>query len=208
MPERPSPSAGWRDAIPPLDRAVYEASGHGRRDLPGRRPALVIIDVAYGFVGRVRAPILESIKTYPNSCGAAGWDAIGPIAAVLSAARGAGAPVYFTGGLTVPEEFAEHRGRWREKHPVQQPIDAQEIVAELAGVDGDIVIRKTKPSVFHGTPFVGSLIDHGVDTLIVAGCTTSTGRICDGGGLEARRDRDLGTARAGRQRDRAPRDER
>lgn len=152
---------------------MYEAAGYGRRDTPGQRPALIVIDVTYGFVGRTRLPILESIATYPNSCGEAGWDAVGPIESVLAAARRAAAPVYFTGGFT--EQFARHAGRWREKHPraLAQPNDAHEIVAELRPAEDDIVIRKTKPSAFHGTPLVGALIDAGVDTLIVAGCTTS-----------------------------------
>src|SRR5690606_29047310 len=37
----------------------------------------------------------------------------------------------------------------------------------------DIVIRKTKPSAFFGTPLVASLIDCHVDTVIIVGGTTS-----------------------------------
>lgn len=168
-----STGASWRDITPPADLAVYEAAGYGRRDTPGRRPALLVIDVTYGFIGRHPAPILESIASYPNSCGRAGWDAIGPIACVLEATRRTGAPVYFTGGVT--EHVAVHAGRWREKHPktLEQPSDAHQIVVELRPAESDVIVRKTKPSAFHGTPLVGSLIDAGVDTLIVAGCTTS-----------------------------------
>ncbi len=168
-----SRGTSWRDITPLADRAVYEAAGYGRPDTPGRRPALIVIDVTYGFIGRHRAPILESIATYPNSCGEAGWDALGPITRVLEATRRVGAPVYFTGGVT--EHVAGHAGRWREKHPktLEQPSDAHEIVAELRPAESDVIVRKTKPSAFHGTPLVGSLIDAGVDTLMVAGCTTS-----------------------------------
>ncbi|HZP97533.1 MAG TPA: isochorismatase family protein [Candidatus Limnocylindria bacterium] len=168
-----APARAWRDIATPLDRAVYEAAGYGQRDTPGARPALIVIDVTYGFVGRARAPILESIKTYPNSCGEAGWDAVRPIRDVLAAARRAGAPVFFTGGLT--GQFESHVGRWREKHPrtLAQPDDAHEIVAELRPVEGEIVVRKTKPSAFHGTPLLDLLIDARADTLVVTGCTTS-----------------------------------
>jgi nicotinamidase-related amidase len=164
---------GWREIATPLDRAVYSAAGYGRRDTPGRSPALIVIDVTYGFVGREPQPILESIKTYPNSCGEAGWNAIAPIASVLEATRRLGAPVYFTGGVT--DQFASHVGRWREKHPrtLAQPADAHEIVTELRPQPNDVIIRKTKPSAFHATPLVDSLIDAGVDTLLVTGCTTS-----------------------------------
>lgn len=164
---------GWRSAIPATDLAVYEAAGYGRRLEPGRHPALIVVDVTYGFVGRERAPILESIRTYPNSCGAAGWDAVGPIARVIAATRQKGAPIYFTAGLD--EQFAPHAGRWRDKHPrtLDQPGDAHQLLPDLGISDSDVLIRKTKPSAFHGTPLIGSLIDSGVDTLIVTGCTTS-----------------------------------
>lgn len=169
----PARARAWREIATPLDRAVYAAAGYGERDTAGDRPALIIIDVTYGFVGRTRQPILESIRTYPNSCGEAGWDAVAPIAAVLKAARRVAAPVFFTGGLT--DRFADHVGRWREKHPrtLAQPGDAHEIVAEIRPTETEVVIRKTKPSAFHGTPLVDALVDARVDTLVVAGCTTS-----------------------------------
>ncbi len=169
----PGRAPSWRDIATALDRAVYAVAGYGERDTPGERPALIVIDVTYGFVGRTRAPILESIRTYPNSCGEAGWDAVAPVAAVLAAARRIGVPVFFTGGLT--DRFADHVGRWREKHPrtLAQPADAHEIVAELRPTETEVVIRKTKPSAFHGTPLVDALVDARVDTLVVAGCTTS-----------------------------------
>ena len=56
---------------------------------------------------------------------------------------------------------------------LQQPSDAHTIVDDIKPVGGEVVIQKTKPSAFFGTPLVASLIDKGVDTLIVLGCTTS-----------------------------------
>ncbi len=165
--------ASWRGVATARDRAVYAAAGYGRRDTPGDRPALIVIDVTYGFVGRPRLPILESIRTYPNSCGEAGWDAVPRVAEVLAAARRLGAPVFFTGGLT--DQFVQHVGRWREKHPrtLTQPADAHEVVAELRPHEDEVIVRKTKPSAFHGTPLVDALVDARRDTLVVTGCTTS-----------------------------------
>lgn len=166
-------ASDWRGVVPAEDLAVYEAAGYGRRDAPGTRPALIVIDVTYGFVGRRPAPLLESIATYPNSCGDAGWAAIPRIAEVLRAIRAQRRPAYFTGRAT--EQVAAHAGRWRQKHArtLDQPEDAFEIVEALRPAPDDIIVRKTKPSAFHGTPLLSSLIDAGVDTLIVAGCTTS-----------------------------------
>lgn len=47
------------------------------------------------------------------------------------------------------------------------------IVPELAPVDGELVVRKRLPSAFAGTDLAAWLANRGVDTVIVAGCTTS-----------------------------------
>jgi nicotinamidase-related amidase len=82
-------------------------------------------------------------------------------------------PIYYTAGVT--DHAVQHAGRWREKHPrtLEQPGDAQMIPERIAPRNGDVVIRKTKPSVFYGTPLLASLVDRRVDTVIVTGCTTS-----------------------------------
>lgn len=163
----------WREVIPKRDLDVYEAAGYGQRTTVGERPAVLVIDVTYGFVGRESMPILDSIAMYPNSCGEDGWKAIAVIAAILDAARAVRSPVYYTAGVT--DHSADHAGQWREKHPMtlHQPSDAHDIVHEISPHRGDVLIRKTKPSAFFGTPLVASLIDKRVDTLVVLGCTTS-----------------------------------
>ena len=166
-------AGAWREVIPAEDLAVYEAAGYGARGARGTRPALLVIDVTYGFIGREPLPLLESIARYPNSCGEAGWRAMEQIARLLEAARARGVPVYYTAGVT--DHAVQHAGRWREKHPrtLEQPDDAQMIPERIAAREGDVVIRKTKPSVFYGTPLLSSLVDRRVDTVIVTGCTTS-----------------------------------
>jgi nicotinamidase-related amidase len=166
-------SKAWRDVIPAGDRAIYDAAGYGRRGARGTRPALLVIDVTYGFIGREPLPILDSIARYPNSCGERGWEAMDRIAILVRRARDCSIPVYYTAGVT--DHAVRHAGRWREKHPrtLEQPEDAQVIPELIAPQDGDVVIRKTKPSVFYGTPFLSSLVDQRVDTIIVSGCTTS-----------------------------------
>ena len=48
-----------------------------------------------------------------------------------------------------------------------------EIIDEVAPIPGEIVLRKTAPSAFWGTPLAGHLTYLGIDTLIVAGESTS-----------------------------------
>jgi maleamate amidohydrolase len=47
------------------------------------------------------------------------------------------------------------------------------IVPELTPVDGELVVRKTVPSAFFGTSLTPWLVQHRVETLLVAGATTS-----------------------------------
>lgn len=164
---------GWRDLIPDRDWEVYETAGYGGRMALGRVPAVLVIDVTYGFVGKKGLPILEAIKEHPNACGPAGWEAIPHIQTVLDAARRLGAPVFYTAGTT--RHVADNLGRWRDKHrrTLERPPDTQVIVEEIGPADGGVLIEKTKPSAFFGTPLTAILIDLGVDTVVVAGCTTS-----------------------------------
>jgi nicotinamidase-related amidase len=166
-------SLDWRDVASGRDRAVYEAAGYGRRVAPGSRPLLLVIDVTYGFVGRERLPILESIARYPNSCGEAGWDAVEVIERLLPAARLLGRPVVYSAGFS--ELGVRGVGLWSEKHPrsLTSPKDSNTIVERIAPGPNDVVLPKTKPSLFHGTPLVDLLVREGADTLIVTGCTTS-----------------------------------
>ena len=49
----------WDGIIPPDEIAAYEAAGFGRPQAPGKRPALLIIDVQYRTVGTQRHPFWE-----------------------------------------------------------------------------------------------------------------------------------------------------
>jgi maleamate amidohydrolase len=163
----------WKDLVPREDLAVFEAAGYGARSELGHHPALLVIDVTWGFVGREPLPILESIKRYPNSCGERAWKALGPTKEVVDKAREKKVPIFYTAGIS--EQRAEYASAWGAKHPrsLQQPADAYEIVDDLSPEPHDVIVRKAKPSVFFGTPLIASLVQRSADTVIVTGCTTS-----------------------------------
>ena len=69
----------WDQYLTERDKQVFKASGFGAKGGFGKRPALLIIDVSYGFAGDKPEPILDSIKRWSNSCGAESWDAIAVI---------------------------------------------------------------------------------------------------------------------------------
>jgi len=69
----------WEKFLTDRDRAVLTASGYGSHGGFGKKPALLVIDVSYGFTGDKPEPILDSIKQWRNSCGAESWTAIAVI---------------------------------------------------------------------------------------------------------------------------------
>ncbi|MFQ5827011.1 MAG: isochorismatase family protein [Dehalococcoidia bacterium] len=167
--------AVWDDVITERDHQVYETIGRGGRMGFGEKPALVIIDVNYNWVGDRREPVLESIKRYPASCGEEAWDAVYSIASLLSLAREKGVPViYSTGDRRLAG--AGRRGgpsKFLRGGELVQTHRGDDIVDEIAPQEGDIVIYKAKPSIFFGTPLVSILNARRVDTLLVGGGTTS-----------------------------------
>lgn len=166
----------WSDVIPASDLETYQAGGFGASQSPGARPALLVIDVTYGFTGSEGLSLAEAVREYRTACGPSAWAAVRVIADLIDAARAAGVPVIYTRGRTVRQTAA--LGGWAVKNQrAAEDIAAGErrntIVAPLAPQDGDLVIEKDKPSGFFGTPLMSHLVTLGVDTVVVTGGTTS-----------------------------------
>jgi nicotinamidase-related amidase len=53
------------------------------------------------------------------------------------------------------------------------PEQGYQFPPEIAPREGDVLLPKKHPSAFFATPLVSHLVDLGVDTLVVTGCTTS-----------------------------------
>jgi nicotinamidase-related amidase len=161
----------WLAAIPPADVESFSA-GYGAFERPishGSRPALLIVDMTREFVD----------SAYPTGFSETGVPAVRSAARLLAAARSAAVPVYFSKGFPDPEHVPVRgeAGRWKgrgtsTKVPGLPPGDV--IVDELQPRPDEIVIHKRyKPSAFFGTPLASLLIADGIDTLVVAGMTTS-----------------------------------
>jgi maleamate amidohydrolase len=143
----------------------------------GRRPALLLVDLYRWVFGDKPEPLLESIRTWPGSCGLAGWEALPHIQRLLAEARDLGVPVvHITGleGMPGWRDSAPRGGRPEEDEAaLARRARRYDIVDEVAPIEGEVVLRKTAPSAFWGTPIVGLLNGLGVDTIIVAGESTS-----------------------------------
>ena len=93
----------WDAFLTDRDKKIFGAAGYGREAEFKGRPALLIIDVNFGFVGDRPEEILDSILKFPNSCGADGWQAMERLVPVLEAARGKCFPILFTTGDVLAE---------------------------------------------------------------------------------------------------------
>ncbi len=141
----------------------------------GKKPALILVDVYRAVFGDEPATIEQGMDLWPATCGMAGWNALPRIAQALAAAREHGIPVFHVTGFNdLPN--------WRDARKGAAPQDdaakarfarRHDIMDEVAPVDGELVLRKTAPSCFFGTPLTALLVREGVDTLIVVGESTS-----------------------------------
>jgi nicotinamidase-related amidase len=148
----------------------------------GERPAILSVDNYRKAVGDRPEPLLEAIKTWPSSTGLAGWEALAHIEELLAAARSAEIPVLHVTGMSEEESgmagwSARRGGRsaYRPTTPEQaeQYRRRMDIVDQAAPLPGEVVLKKTAPSAFFGTPLAAYLLGRGIDTLIVCGESAS-----------------------------------
>ncbi len=154
----------WDDLIPDSDRRMFAKAGMGGSLGFGEKPAVVVVDITYGFTD----------SRYPLGASEMGTPTTQAIRRLLEAARPKGLPVFFT--VPGARVTAAEKGHW--KMTPNQPSEAglpgpNQIVKELGPLAGESVITKFRPSGFFGTDLAGQLTFHRVDTLIVTGMTTS-----------------------------------
>lgn len=127
----------------------------------GESPALVIIDMAYGWTDTDYAGGSDRLSS--------ALDAIGQI---LPVARAKKIPIFYTTAVLHEEppfksaaDYSEGFRKWDAR--------ACEIDSRVLPLPGEMVLAKEHASAFSGTPLVGELIAHRVDTLLITGCSTS-----------------------------------
>lgn len=149
----------WQAVASEADLAAFKKAGMGQSRCAGSAPALLIVDMSYGFVS----------DDYPLGCGESGWSAVASTRELLDVARRESIPVFFTTGYQ--GDAPAGRGRW--KGTIYESDAPLRIVSELEPKTGEVILRKRRPSAFFGTDLVGLLIFEAVDTLVICGATTS-----------------------------------
>jgi len=162
----------WTGVIPESELQAYRSTGWGKPVGLGARPALLIIDVQYRTTGTVPRPFAEAIEEFPTACGDIAWQAVAKIRPLLAFFRKSGFPVLFP---HVAPKLAYDGGRFAAKMPsvMTVPAHGYDFVSEVAPLQNDILIAKRHPSAFFGTALPSYLVDLGVDSLVITGCTTS-----------------------------------
>jgi nicotinamidase-related amidase len=150
-----------RSALAEVDAFYKERGIFQARFGFGLRPALIIIDMAYGWTDASYAGGSAQLDS-----------AIEAITQLLSAARARQVPViYTTAPFTEKPPFksaADYSPRFRKWDRRACTIDER-----VCPQPEDYIIGKEHASAFAGTALVGHLIAHHVDTLLITGCSTS-----------------------------------
>jgi maleamate amidohydrolase len=131
----------------------------------GKKSALLVIDF-------LKAYVVEGAPLFAPGV----VEAVARTPALLASARELGIPVIHTRILYFAEECADG-GMWVKKAPVMKAMTEGNMLAEFCeGVEpqaGELVIIKQYASAFFGTSLASFLHASGIDTVVMAGCSTS-----------------------------------
>jgi nicotinamidase-related amidase len=159
----------WRDVVSPETLEVYKA--YRRETYIGGRPAVLAIDLYNQVFGGGALPVHELVKEFPSSCGVYAFEAVKPIQELLALARANGIPIIYTTKETRKE--TNPKSLRATKRQSRIPEGAFEIWEAFKPEPRDLIIYKERASAFFGTPLISHLVQHGIDSLIVCGETTS-----------------------------------
>ena len=143
----------------------YARGGFGKTLSPGARPALLVIDFVRAYLVK-SSPLYAGVEQARSDC-----------ETLLHAARRAGIPVLHTNVVYQPG--GRDGGVFFRKVPALSCFEAgahPELAAFAEGLEpvaGETVISKQYASAFFGTTLASTLTALGVDTVLIAGLSTS-----------------------------------
>jgi nicotinamidase-related amidase len=169
----------WDDLLTEDERKVFEVFRQPKT--LGTRPAILVIDVNYAFVGRKPENIVASVQDYRTSCGERGWEGVANLQTFLATGRKMSVPIIYTTGTTRSRRGTSWADRARDKtrQGVLTPAELEHqhigntIVEEIGPQPEDLVITKRGASGFFGTSLIRDLNEMDIDTVLVTGTTTS-----------------------------------
>ena len=171
----------WDGLLTEEEEEVFKVFSWERERPLGKRPAVLVVDVIYAWVGLKPENIVESVKDYRTSCGERGWEGVAHIQQLLTTARQVGATILYTTLNTTTRRGARWATRARDEHSlgVRTPEELEHerigntIVKEIEPQSQDVVITKRAASGFLGTSLLTWLNEMDIDTVLVTGTSTS-----------------------------------
>ena len=156
-----NPMDGLRAAMAAVDDYYKERGIFQDRFGFGERPALIVIDMAYGWTDPAYAGGSARLES-----------AVAAQQKLLPAARAKGVEVIYT---TTPPWQPPQRKSAMDYSPKFRKWDSRacEIDERVRPQPGEYIIYKEHASAFAGTPLIGHLAGKRVDTLLITGCSTS-----------------------------------
>ena len=143
----------------------YARGGFGKTLAPGQRPALLVIDFVRAYLVQ-SSPLYAGVEQARADC-----------ETLLKAARSAGIPILHTNVVYQPG--GRDGGVFFRKVPALRCFEQgahPELAAFAEGLEpvaGETVISKQYASAFFGTTLASTLTALGVDTVLIAGLSTS-----------------------------------
>lgn len=142
---------------------IYDRAGFGRRVERGVRPAVVVVDLTNGFTD-------ASLPT-----GADLDDVVAQTRRLVDTAREAAIPVVFT-TIAFDQARLESSTWLRKATGMAALVEGSALVgvdARLGQLADEALVTKHGASAFFGTDLAAMLSSQGVDTVVIAGATTS-----------------------------------
>jgi len=160
----------WMKRIPPEDLSNYGRGGFFANMQPGRRAALIVVDVTMGFCGSEGLDLTQAIDEYPTACGPASWVAMPRIAQLINVFRRLDLPIVYS---LADLNDARWTGNATKSNASLRKPGFNDFPSAIAPRDQDWVLAKEKASAFFHTPLTIYLTRQNVDTLFFCGVSTS-----------------------------------
>jgi maleamate amidohydrolase len=142
---------------------IYAQRGYGSRSVGfGVKPAVVVVDFQRGFTEAAfpmgGAPMVDA--------------AVDNTVPLIMAAKRAGLPVI---ACVIGYDTPRAAPFWKAQGVFDLLVGTRQIELDprIAAAGPDVVLMKSAPSIFFGTPAASILTRESVDTVIVTGCITS-----------------------------------
>ena len=160
----------WMKRIPPEDLRTYRKGGFLSDMQPGRRAALIVVDVTMGFCGAEGLTLEQAIDQYPTACGPSSWVAMPKIAALIDLFRARDLPIVYSLADMYDPRWT---GNATKSNATLRRPGFNDFPPAIAPREKDWVMSKEKASAFFHTPLTIHLTREGVDTLFFCGVSTS-----------------------------------